>query len=145
MGLLRGSMMKPSPRPPRELTKVEKAGLDNPDQMVTRHTFEQIADRLSRPIPKPAQPVPRAKASWRTLKPGDHLQLKVSWFRPGLRLPEGTQLEVSKVDSLGICLTHISEESTLTEIRWRDPEWKKVFEKVRRTGRKKTDGPKKEG
>jgi len=112
--------------------------------------LNQIADRLSLPIPKPAAPVARARASWRTLKVSQELLLKDSWFRAGFWfqegmgwLPAGTKVTVSKTDTLGITLTHYSEEGTLTELRWTDPEWKGMFEKVRK-GRKKKDGKAKE-
>jgi hypothetical protein len=107
--------------------------------------LEKIADNLSRPIPKPKRPVAKPQSSWRTLKPGQTLQLRSRWFRPGLDLPQGTKVQVRSVDSLGmdltVDLTHISEESTIHTLRWTDPEWKGMFEKVKK-GRK--DGQKKE-
>ena len=94
--------------------------------------IESIADRLSRPIPKPAAPVAKTRKTWQTLKLDQKLLLRVRWFRPGLDLPPGTEVRVSKVDSLGISLTHISEQGTLSLLRWMEKDWKGMFEKVRR-------------
>jgi hypothetical protein len=102
---------------------------------VSKQLLNQIADRLTRTIPQPAKKVARTKQSWRTLKLGQRLLLRREWFRPGLRLPVGTPVTISKVDSLGILLTHISELGTLSELRWTDPEWQGMFEKA---GRKKS-------
>jgi len=100
------------------------------DQEVSQALIEEIADRLSRPIPQPAKPVARTQQSWRTLKVGQQLSLRQRWFRSGgLDLPPGTNLTISKVDSLGISLTHNSEESIL---RWTNPDWKPMFEKVKK-------------
>ena len=95
-------------------------------------TLNRIADAFSRPIPQPAKPMARTKQSWRTLKVGQVLRLRQRWFRPGLDLPPGTEVTVSKTDSLGVDLTHKSEFGTLSLLRWTDPEWKTVFERVRR-------------
>ena len=91
-----------------------------------------IADRLSRTLPAPAKPVARTKQSWRTLRLGQRLLLRQRWFRPGLDLLPGTLVTISKVDSLGINLTHNSEQGTLSELRWTDPEWQEMFEKAGR-------------
>lgn len=98
-----------------------------------------IADRLTRPIPAPATPVARTKVSWRTLKLNQKLRLRQRWFRPGMDLPEGTEILITKVDSLGISLTHIAEKGTISTLRWTDPKWQGMFEKVARTRRKKND------
>ncbi len=98
----------------------------------TPELISQIADRLTRPIPKPAAPVARTKLSWRTLRLGQRLRLRQRWFRPGMDLPEGTEITVSKVDSLGISLTHKSEKGKVHTLRWTDPEWQGMFEKAGR-------------
>ena len=88
--------------------------------------IEQIANQLSRPIPKPAQPQARTQQSWRTLRLDQRLYLRQRFFIPGMDLPEGTELTISKVDSLGISLTSDSKEGIL---RWTNPEWEGMFEK----------------
>jgi len=52
-------------------------------------------------------------------------------------LPKGTEILITKVDSLGISLTHVAVKGTISTLRWTDPEWKGMFEKVARTRRKK--------
>ena len=94
--------------------------------------LNQIADRLSRPIPTPAVPPVRTKQSWRTLKLNTMLQTKERWFSPTLDLPAGTKLLVTKVDTEGISLTHHSEQGILSTLRWTNPEWRRMFSKVRR-------------
>ena len=98
--------------------------------------LNQIADRLSRPIPAPAKPPIRTKQSWHTLRLNTMLQTKERWFSPSLDLPAGTKLLVTKVDTEGVSLTHNSEEGILSTLRWTNPEWKGMFSKVRK-GRKK--------
>ncbi len=94
--------------------------------------IEQIADRLSRPIPKPAQPQARTQQSWRTLRLDQRLRLRQRFFIPGMDLPAGAELTISKVDSLGISLTSDSKEGIL---RWTNPEWEGMFERMKK-GRK---------
>ena len=103
---------------------------------VSKELLNLIADRLSRTIPAPAKPVAHTKQSWRTLKIGQRLRLRQRWFQPGLDLPVGTEIVISKVDSLGISLTHNSDASTMSQLRWTDTDWKRMFEKVKK-GRKK--------
>ncbi len=96
-----------------------------------------IADRLSRPIPKPAQPIARTKLTWQTLKLNQKLRTRVEWFQAGQSsIPLGTELTVTKVDSLGVDLTLESECDTLRTLRWTQKDWKGTFEKVKK-GRKK--------
>lgn len=99
-----------------------------PNETPSPALLNHIVDLLSRPIPQPAKPVARTQASWRTLKLGQVLVLRQRWFISGLMdLPEGTEITISKVDSLGISLTHSSE---LGILRWTNPEWKGMFERA---------------
>ncbi len=118
--------------------------------MVSPQLLNQIADRLSRPIPAPAKPPVRTKATWKTIKLGALLKTKVQWFgRYGINqtftYPPGTELIVTKVDTEGISLRYHYKELTsepphliICELRWTNPEWQTMFTKVRKTRRKKT-------
>jgi hypothetical protein len=107
------------------------------DQTPSLALLNHIADLLSRPIPKPAQPVAKTQQSWRTLRLGQTLVLKQRWFRSGVAdLPVGTELTISKVDSLGISLTHNSE---LGILRWTNPEWEGMFQKAGKRRKKASD------
>lgn len=114
--------------------------MSSPPPEPSPQLLNRIADALSRPIPKPALRPVKPQKSWRTLRPGQRLQLKTSFFQSGgSRLPEGTILEIKSADSLGIFLTHYSEESKLkTTIRWTDREWERFFQRVR--GKKEKKG-----
>jgi hypothetical protein len=105
------------------------------DETPSLALLNHIVDLISRPIPKPAKQIARTQASWRTLKLDQRLTLRQRWFAPGMDLPPGTEVTISKVDSLGISLTHNSDSGIL---RWTNPNWKVMFEKTGKR-RKKSD------
>ncbi len=101
--------------------------------------LNQIADRLSRPIPPPRKSPPKPAASWRTLKPGQLLTPITDMFLRGRRMPSGEVWRVEGVDSGGCWLTAISEKGKLPpqSVRWTLVEWKEHWKKVpKRRGRK---------
>ena len=113
--------------------------------MVSPRLLNQIADRLSRPIPAPAKPPVRTKATCKTIKLGALLETKIQWFGFAHNFPVGTKLIVTKVDTEGISLRYHYKELTsepphliICELRWTDPEWQTMFTKIRKTRRKKT-------
>ena len=87
--------------------------------MTTARRFAQIAlpltdlalatDLLWEEIPKPYRAPPKAQKSWKQLKAGQLLRLKVSWCGPKAALPCGQLVLVSEpVTHIGVWLLPIS-------------------------------------
>lgn len=109
-----------------------------------RVPLEEIARRLTLKIPPPKVKPAKPQASWRTLKVGQRLLSRCSYFSPALgSQPPGTIWEITFVSSAGMLLIPLAkhtESDTLKvkgQLRWTDPDWKGSFEKAPRM-RKKT-------
>ena len=124
-------------------------------------TIEAIAHRLATPIPKPYRLPPTPQASWRTLKPGQHLRNRADVTTPATgHVAAGTGLwEVRACDSGGVWLqlTSPAKAATLRDqteltfnatlkwsqigskplLRWARPDWKIEWERVRKPAKRK--------
>ena len=106
--------------------------------------LNDIVEKLSRVIPSPAKKAARPSASFRKLKVGQLLMLRVGekLYTPELTsLRAGAYLTVVEVNSLGAKLKpadmYGGELETFGSVWWKQPEWEKTFEKVRKVKRPK--------
>jgi len=109
------------------------------EEMTLSQRYNLIADRLSQHIPAPKVKPAKVQLSWRTLRLEQRLELKQRWFKPGCDLPPGSILTISRVTSRGIELTvdpavgKMPEyEGLAVKLTWTDPEWAKMFTKLKK-------------
>lgn len=98
----------------------------------TDDRIARICDALSRPIPRPPRPQAKPRKTWQGLEPERQLRLRSDWFAAGHHLPEGALVTVAKCDSLGVELRYGE-----ARLRWEDPDWRRMFDKVRKTPTRK--------
>jgi hypothetical protein len=106
--------------------------------------LKRAADLLWARIPTPRRPPPTPQKSWRTLSAGRHLALKVAWFDGYRKWPAGARFEVQAPTSAGVrlkpLLTGPASDATLSAVEpipWTHPDWRPLFEPVRRGRAKK--------
>ena len=107
----------------------------------------RICKNLTLPIPAPARKKPKPQQSWQQLKPGQWLRLKIEIYSPRVgKLLIGSLVQVSGTDSLGMGLTPITDQGSVSgsvvdeaaQLRWTNKDWKVGFEKVRRTSKRRS-------
>ncbi len=120
---------------------------------MARPEVEAIAKRLAVPIPTPYKPPPAPQATWRLLKPKQHLKSKVDITLPNAHIPKGTLWTVLELDSQGALLGVVAntqftagpssatmQPDSPPTFRWERPEWQKYFERARAPRKKVRTG-----